>query len=443
MSNLLSHFTDYFRKVSKAILYRTDDAILGFCQQPLDFIEAMPNLLNPFAKMNQALPANQKARLICSIKILHTVPRGELDILANLVELSHLWRMVIRKDPQAPGSATFVLQADEKWLEKNSEKIGPLMLKGPERFMPGREIKFAEMVWQDVLANISKEKPIRIKQFALETCLQDHAQYRTYLGRNTQLERPVICKVLPPQSAMPYLQDAKLLDEFFAQFKRHGRISSPHLATLFDMGQQDNMLYLVREYVEGEPLSEFKLSPENKDEQLLQILQKLARGLQAIQREGLAHLNLKPSNIWVSEGLEVKMSDFRCKGFGTDFQKMEILFPAQWKYTAPEILTGELGDWRSDIYSLGVIAYEMIAGKHPYDTTINIKSPGDLYKAKIDSLVQQIGEDGQLWNDLVMKSMALEPENRYESPEAFAVELRKIQMQILQKMMEKSPPPSG
>jgi serine/threonine-protein kinase len=241
-----------------------------------------------------------------------------------------------------------------------------------------------------------------------------------------------------PADATPFLQNDEKRDQIYSRIRAIARLSHPTLAFLYDMGEHEGMLFFGREYIEGQNLTELNFRDEQRDGEILAMLQKIVRALLYANSKGVTHLNLKPGNIWLSEAQDLKMTDFRIPGFVEDATTASVLFPAHWRYLAPEMLFGESGDTRSDIYSIGIIAYELIAGHHPYNTAGSIHSPKDVFKAHVAPLSEQERPHHRAWDDFVMKAIQRDADKRFPDLTEMDQELRSIQMEMLKKALNSS-----
>ncbi len=196
-----------------------------------------------------------------------------------------------------------------------------------------------------------------------------------YLATDPQTNLPVTVKVFPPN----VFSSAALEASCQADIKRLTALSSPYLATTYSTGRVANGgIYIVSEYVSGESLrEELKANHRLPLGQALEIIRQTALGLSVAHRAGILHLDLKPGNLFLltdeadAPALRVKVVDFglaRLKDcFGgavtTDTGSLIIRMP---HYTSPEECRGKTTDARSDIYSLGIMLYEMLAGQVPF-----------------------------------------------------------------------------
>jgi serine/threonine-protein kinase len=178
------------------------------------------------------------------------------------------------------------------------------------------------------------------------------------------LERPVAVKLLKDQ----YLSDENFRDRFRAEARFAAALQHPGIAQVYDYGEQDDLAYLVMELVPGESLSRIltdvrRLTPDDT----LDIVGQAARALQVAHAAGIIHRDIKPGNLMVTADGDVKITDFgiaRGGGASTMTQTGQVMGTAQ--YVSPEQATGARVTPAADIYSLGVVAYECLAGTPPF-----------------------------------------------------------------------------
>jgi serine/threonine protein kinase len=185
-----------------------------------------------------------------------------------------------------------------------------------------------------------------------------------YLGRDGQLERRVAVKLL----AASVGRDDELRRRFARESRLAARLSHPNVVAVFDAGEDAGRPYIVMEYVEGETLADVlrqrgALPPEEATE----IGEQLAAGLAHAHAQGLVHRDVKPQNVLVSGDGRVKIADFGVAR-GDDLSKLTqagtVLGTAA--YLSPEQAAGAEVGPASDVYALGVVLYELLAGVTPY-----------------------------------------------------------------------------
>lgn len=178
------------------------------------------------------------------------------------------------------------------------------------------------------------------------------------------LGRPVAVKVLRDE----FVGDSGFLARFRTEARNSAALSHPNIATLLDYGEQGGSAYLVQELIAGEPLSDvLERTPVMTAEALIPVLAQTARGLGAAHEAGVIHRDVKPGNILIARGGRVKITDFgvsRSPGQPTLTASGMVMGTAQ--YLSPEQAVGRPATPLSDLYSLGVVAYEALVGHRPF-----------------------------------------------------------------------------
>src|ERR671915_725732 len=246
-----------------------------------------------------------------------------------------------------------------------------------------------------------------------------------YLAHDNILDRDVALKVMSAR----YASD----DEFIERFKREAQsaaaLSHPNIVSIFDRGEsEDGTYYIAMEYLPGGTLkdrimSKGALPPRTAAAVALQI----AEALQAAHKKGIIHRDIKPRNILITDSGDVKVTDFgiaRAAEATTISDVGDILGSA--KYMSPEQAAGERVGAASDLYSLGVVLYEMLTGRVPFE----VETPADLpvkhaggpppHPREVNPEVPE-GTDA-----LVMRLLATDPEDRYGSAGQLAKDLRRV-----------------
>ena len=183
-------------------------------------------------------------------------------------------------------------------------------------------------------------------------------------GRDSVIDREVAAKILKEE----YLSDQGFLDRFRAEARSMGAVSHPGIAAVYDYGEETGSPYLVMEYVPGEPLS--SLIDRNvvlPEADVLELTAQSAEALGAAHRSGVVHRDVKPGNILVTPDFRVKLTDFgiaRVTDQAPLTKTGQVMGTAQ--YLAPEQATGKGSTPKSDLYSLGIIMYEALAGRRPF-----------------------------------------------------------------------------
>lgn len=191
-----------------------------------------------------------------------------------------------------------------------------------------------------------------------------------YLGHDPYIDRPVAIKVAHNEQLKDEDSGAQYRKMFFNEAHTAGLLTHPNIIGIYDAGVDGEFCYIVMEYVEGGNT----LKPYCKAESLLpvqkvvEIIFKCAKGLDYAHRQGVIHRDIKPTNILVTQDLDIKIGDFsiayitQLDNTGT----MPMGMVGSPRYMSPEQITEDALTNQTDLFSLGVIMYELLTGKHPF-----------------------------------------------------------------------------
>ncbi len=187
-----------------------------------------------------------------------------------------------------------------------------------------------------------------------------------WAAMDTVLGRAVAVKLLHPALS----QESNFAERFRAEARHTASVHHPNIATVFDYGEDDGTAYLVMELVVGQPLSQIiaDRAPLSAEE-TVSILVQAATALEAAHQGGVVHRDIKPANILITPDGTAKLTDFgiaRAIDAAPLTQTGQVLGTAQ--YLSPEQALGRSATASSDIYSLGVVGYEMLTGERPFDS---------------------------------------------------------------------------
>jgi predicted Ser/Thr protein kinase len=250
-----------------------------------------------------------------------------------------------------------------------------------------------------------------------------------YKARDPQIDRLVAVKTVSLSGQEP---DAE--KEFRMRFTHEaqaaGRLHHPGIVAIFDVGEnpENHNPYIVMEYVAGEPLNRI-LAREKKLplETALQLAEKVADALDYAHAQGVIHRDIKPGNILVTKDGHAKIADFGIAKLNLAHFTLPGRVLGTPAYMAPEQLSGEAADGRSDLFSLGVILYAMVTGHSPFQgnsaTTVCFKVANSepVAASALDlSLPRELDE-------VISRAMAKNPEQRYQRGTEFAEDLSQLQ----------------
>ncbi|MEO8475896.1 MAG: Stk1 family PASTA domain-containing Ser/Thr kinase, partial [Actinomycetota bacterium] len=246
-----------------------------------------------------------------------------------------------------------------------------------------------------------------------------------FRGFDSVLHRTVAIKTLLPQFA----RDEAFVARFRREAQAAARLNHPNIVAAYDTGSDDGTHYIVMEFVEGRTLAEFLSSGRQPTPvQSSEISQKIAGALAAAHAQGVIHRDIKPGNVMVTRDGTVKVMDFgiarMTTGVETAPQTSAVLGTAT--YLSPEQAQGGPVDARTDIYSLGTVLYELVAGRPPFTG----ESPVTIaYKQVNETPVppSQLNPDVPAPLDaVIMKALSKNPANRYQTADDFAADLERV-----------------
>lgn len=256
--------------------------------------------------------------------------------------------------------------------------------------------------------------------------LHGSSRSHVYLARDPDTGERVALK-------MPSVElrgNADYLERFLMEEWVAKRIDNAHILKHVEQGRPRAHLYLVTEYIEGQNLEQWMRDHPQPDlESVRNILEQIARGIQALHRQEMLHQDLRPSNIMIDHAGTVKLIDFgsvRVAGVAeiADLGGHEQIL-GTIQYTAPEYFLGEPGTNRSDLFSLGVIAYQMLSGRLPYGTEVARATTRVAQRRLVYRSVLDDERSIPAWIDgAIRKAVHPDPSRRYEEISEFLHDLR-------------------
>lgn len=254
-----------------------------------------------------------------------------------------------------------------------------------------------------------------IEHFAIETFLAEGGMADVYLAQDKELQRKVVIKIIKPELA----QSNAYLVRFQKEARITAQLSHPNIVSIYSSGQTpEGQPYLVLDYIEGGTLAD-RISQFNGPMpamEVLHLMHTVAAALQVAHKAKIIHRDLKPANILLRPDGSPVISDLGIARLIEDptlFEASGIM--GTFAYMAPEQFQGQLIDGRSDIYALGIMLYEMLAGQVPFnDTELNRIMIAHIRNAP--SFLGHIRPDLDASTvSLVHKCLAKKPESRYQT----------------------------
>lgn len=274
-----------------------------------------------------------------------------------------------------------------------------------------------------------------------------HASSRShvYLAVDNETGTPVVIKT----PSIDLRDDPAYLERFLMEEWIARRINSAYVLKPCVQTRKRNYLYIVTEFIDGQTLTQWMIDNPKPDlETVRGIVEQIAKGLRAFHRLEMLHQDLRPDNIMIDNTGTVKIIDFgSTKVAGlmemtTPIERNPLLGTAQ--YTAPEYFLGESGTTYSDIFSLGVITYQMLSGKLPYGTEVSkARTRAAQKKLTYRSVLDDHREIPAWIDDVLRKAVHPNPYQRYEDLSEFVYDLRHPNQAFLNKtrppLIERNP----
>jgi serine/threonine-protein kinase len=250
-----------------------------------------------------------------------------------------------------------------------------------------------------------------------------------YRAHDERLERDVALKVLPPGT----LADAASRKRFRKEALALSSLNHPNIATVHDFDVQDDIDFLVTELVPGKTLDEKLGTGPLAEKEVVQIGEQMFEGLEAAHHAGVIHRDLKPGNLRLTPEGRLKILDF---GLAKRMEPMDAdsvtrtaaeVGPAgTLPYMAPEQLRGEEVDGRADIWSAGVVLYEMATKRRPFEGNTATTLADAILHSSPPAAQDVLPTVSRGLAEIILKCLEKEPENRYQSAKEVAVDLRRL-----------------
>ena len=253
---------------------------------------------------------------------------------------------------------------------------------------------------------------------------------KVYEARDSVLGRIVAIKLMLEAQHL----DEEMRARFYREAQAAGNLKHPNVVTIHDLAEENGVPYIVMEYLEGNDLKELLDKPESlSSTERLSVAAQVAKGLAYAHQNGIVHRDIKPDNIRVLEDGQAKIMDFGIAHIPSSEITKSGLTVGTWDYMSPEQITGEKIDRRTDIWSLGVIIYEMLAARRPFECesvatlvykiahqeppsfeSLGVDVPGPLAAVVLKALARSPGDRyqdaGELGTDLERHVSALSTE---------------------------------
>ena len=267
--------------------------------------------------------------------------------------------------------------------------------------------------------------------YRIESALGQGGMGVVFRAYDTKLHRPVAIKFLSDE-----LADAAARRRFQREAQMASSLNHPHILTVYDIGEFDGRQYLATEFVDGGTLKNWAQQQPRTWEDVAELLTGVADGLATAHQAGILHRDIKPDNILVTTSGYAKLADFGLAKLADTSQPTDVtrtiaeeqtqkgIIVGTIAYMSPEQASGKTLDARSDIFSFGVVLYEMLAGHRPFQAATNLELLQQVIHGAAPPLSADVPEPLRV---LVAKALEKDPAKRYSSMREFVTALRAAQ----------------
>ncbi len=191
-----------------------------------------------------------------------------------------------------------------------------------------------------------------------------------YKGRDTAINRIVAIKTVKLQGEESSSDKTEMVQRFYQEARIAGQLSHPNITTVYDVGENEGIHFIVMECIEGIPLTKFISEKSTRPlKEKVNLIVLMARALHYAHQKGVIHRDIKPANIMIIDDLQVKIMDFGIAKFTSKETLLKTqpgLILGTPAYMSPEQLSGEELNRQTDIFSLGILSYELLTGRRPF-----------------------------------------------------------------------------
>ncbi len=326
----------------------------------------------------------------------------------------------------------YIQQYDKKYKDISEKK--KKLLKASESMMYGKKSSSGV---NDKLIDDLAEKPT-LGRYEIKKIIGKGAMGVVYFGKDPTINRTTAIKTFQFDDDLDLDEIKRMKEKFFREAESAGTLSHPNIVTIYDAGEDQDIAYIAMEFLDGHNLYKYtkanNLFPIRKT---IDIISKIADGLDYAHKKGIVHRDIKPANIMMLKTGEIKITDFGIAKITATSQTKTGIVKGTPYYMSPEQISGAKVDGRSDIFSLGVMLYQLLTGKVPFR--------GENPAALMHQIMKVKQPDPRRFNPKIMKPLVLiinktlekNPDKRYKNAGSLSRHLqlmgKKIDSMVLKK----------
>jgi tRNA A-37 threonylcarbamoyl transferase component Bud32 len=268
-----------------------------------------------------------------------------------------------------------------------------------------------------------------VGRFLIREVLGSGGMGEVYLARDTKLKRLVAMKRIARHLRDQPEYRRRLLNEA----ERASQLNHPKIVGIYDLIEEEDDIFLIMEYVQGQTLRT-RIAAVRLDE-LLNIARQCADALALAHQKGIVHCDIKPENILITPQADVKILDFGIAKYLPQLDTEALtrdgtitnIISGTLAYMAPEILMEQMPDARSDIFSFGIVFYELWSGRHPFRSNTRIETANRIMTEQPSSLMSFVAGTPASLDQIIAKCLSKKPADRYQDALSLLSDLSKVE----------------
>jgi|GEM_PF-948215 len=265
--------------------------------------------------------------------------------------------------------------------------------------------------------------PEKIAHYQIEDLLGKGGMGAVFRARDTRLDRMVALKILTASD----LPAEEIKERFLREARAGAQLNHPNIVTIYEVGEDQGQSFIAMEYVRGRTLRKLLGDEPPSPLEAIDIVVSTSRALEAAHQQGIIHRDIKTDNIMVADDGEVKVMDFGlAKMVDASILTKEGEIMGTVAYMSPQQATGEPIDHRSDIFSLGVVFYELLTGQRPFSGDQEIAIVFSLLNEEPMGIRELNQEVPRELEQIVFKALQKEPQDRYDDIGQMIADLEKV-----------------
>lgn len=316
-----------------------------------------------------------------------------------------------------PGGVALDDEDDDLIIMQNDQEIesgvNESNIISPDEAPTGDHVTEAKSA--EPLSDSRKNIPTSLGRYQVSGLLGKGAMGNVYRGVDPAINRPVALKTIRLDFVNDPEEEAELKERLHREAQAAGKLSHPNIVTIYDVGSEGQLQYIAMEYLEGQTLEDMIKKKVRFNYRILaQIIMQICAALQYAHEREIVHRDIKPANIMILKDYQVKVMDFGIARVESHSMTKTGIAMGTPNYISPEQLRGKSIDKRADLFSLGVVIYELLVGKRPFrgeNITSLIYSVLNHEPEKPSNVNPQIP---LLFDQIVAKALEKDPKSRYQ-----------------------------